>query len=164
MWSKPDGEDLLPAFMQSAMGFCAALAVFFGLPAVSACVLIWRYNQSFTLFPVSYMYTLETIFKNQNVFYLIHLIPAFAVRFFYGQRLKGGGAFAFAVFLSVAAVLLTYSPGALANLQTLKDIAFFIVAPPLLMAFFILRINKLLASGSLVILIFLGLLCAGFFK
>ena len=163
MWWKPDGEDLIPVFMQSAMGFCTALAVFFGLPAVTACVLIWHYHQSFTLLPVSYMYTLESIFRNQNVFYLMHLVPAFAVRFLYGQRMKAGGALALATFLFALALLLVYPAGALTDLRRLKNIAFFIMAPPLLMAFFILRIHKLLASGSLVILVFLGLLCAGFF-
>ena len=163
MWEKPDSEDLLPAFMQSAMGFCSALIVFFGLPAVTTCFLMRHYHLRYTLFPTWYTYTISSIFRDQNVFYLVHLVPAISVRFFY-QRLKVNGALVTAVFLSVMAVLLVYPVRSITNPQALKNIASFVMLPPLLMAFFILRIQRLRASGSLVIMFFLALLCVKFFQ
>ena len=164
MWEKPDSEDLLPAFMQDAMGFCAALIVFLGLPAVTTCFLMRYYRLRYTLFPVWYMYTLDSIIKSQNVLYLIHIVPAFALRLFYGARMKVSNALIVAAFLFTIAVFLLYPVRAIVNPQTLKNIAFFVMTPPLLMAFFILRIHRLRASGILVILFFLGLLCVKYFK
>ena len=164
MWKKPDSEDLLPVFMQNAMGFLKALAVFFGLPAITACVLMRHNYADYTQFPALYMLTLDSIFKSQNIFYLIHIVPAIAVRFFYGQKFKAGSAFLIAMFLFGMAVLSLYPISSVLNPQILKNIASFIMAPPLLMAFFILRIHRLLASGSAVILVFMGLLCVNFFR
>jgi hypothetical protein len=164
MWTKPDSEELLPTFMQSAMGFFNALAVFFGLPAITACALM-RYNHvDYTYFPAWYMYALNSIFKDQNVFYLMHLVPAMAMRFICGKKLKAGNSLLLAAFLFAIALVLLYPVSSVLNPRILKSIAVFIMVPPLLMTFFILRIHRLLTSGSIVIVIFLGLLCMKFLK
>ena len=163
MTGKPDGEDLLPTFMQSTMDFFKALAVFLGLPAITACLLMRHYHAGYAHFPLWYMSVIESVFKRQNALYLIQIVPAAAVRYFFEKRLKVGEALVVAASLFVVAVLSVYPGRALLNPQTLKNIVYFIMTPPLLTAFFILRINRLSVSGSLVILFFVVMLCAGFF-
>ena len=163
MWEKPDSEKLLPDFMQNAMGFCAALAVFFGLPAITTCLLMRLHHLRYTLFPLWYMHTLDTIFTKLNVFYLIHLVPAIVVRYFFKTRLKVSEALIMAFLLSVLAVLLIYPGKSIVNPRMLKNIAVFTVPPPLLMAFFILRIHKLRTWGSIVIMFYIGILCGTIF-
>jgi len=164
MMGKPYGDELIPVFMQDAMGFFSSLVVFFGLPAITTCFLMWHHQLIYTLFPLWYMYVVDSIFKNQNVFYLMQIVPAAAVRCFFRERLQEGGALMVAAFLFATAVLLVYPVESISSLRALRNIALFIMAPPLLMSFFILRIHRLSVSGGLVILFFVGLLCRGFFR
>jgi len=162
IWRKPENAHLLPEFMQEAMDALRSLAVYFGLPAVTAFFLLSYGGESFKSLPRYYIYALAIIFKRQHIFYLIHLIPALIVRYVFAKRFKILWALTAAVSFNVAAFLILYPAAPFPNIKMLKDIAIYVSVCPCLMTYFTLRINRLRFSGACVIAVFLGLLCWGF--
>jgi lysylphosphatidylglycerol synthetase-like protein (DUF2156 family) len=164
-WEKPDSEDLMPEFMREATDFFKASVLYFGLPMITAALLL-RYNkQAFRFLPFYYARTLQALFKSQHGFYLLHLLPALAVRYlFYGVRLRVKEAFVVSVIVDLLAIVLIYPVRSLLNPEILKNVYLYAALCPLLMAFFTLRIDRLRYSGGVVIVIFIGILCWGFCK
>ncbi|MDR1873750.1 MAG: hypothetical protein LBQ90_01875 [Synergistaceae bacterium] len=158
MWARPDSEDLLPYFMQEATGFFKALALYFGIPVLTTCMLLYHQGVSFSLTPVWYGHTLRSIFTSQNLFYLIHLIPALGMRFFARRRFEVNGALVTALLLDLLALLVVYPVRSIRNPANLKNILMFISPAPVLMVFFTLRMYRLRISGGIVIVVFLALL------
>jgi hypothetical protein len=161
---KPDSEELVPDFMQEAMNAFKASFVYFGLPALAACLLLRDGRQPFTLFPSYYAYVLTTIFARQNIFYLLHLGPALILRYLIrGARLGVKGSLLASASIDLFALVIEYPVAALLTPEVLKDIYIYSAVWPLLMTFFTLRIHRLRLSGGVVIVIFIGLLCWRFF-
>lgn len=160
MWNKPDSEDLLPAFMQEAMGFFKATAICFGIPVVAACSLLYHNGVSFA-FIVSYsVYVLNKVFFELNSFYLIHLSAALLFRFvLHKKRFPIRAACAVTVIIDLLAIMLIYPPRSILTPQLLKNILLFVAVWPSLMVFFILRIHRLYVSGGIVIVVFFCFLC-----
>ena len=164
MWKKPDSEDLVPDFMQEAMDLFRASVVYFGTPVLAAYFLLRYHGLPFSRLPVYYLRVLSSIFGNQNLFYLLHLVPALGVRYLVsGVRLGVKGAFFIALLFDFLALLIVYPASSLLNFAVLKNICLYVALCPSLMAFFTLRIQRLHFSGGVVICIFLGLLVRGFF-
>jgi hypothetical protein len=158
VWDKPDSEELLPYFMQETTGFFRAMILYFGLPALTTCMLLYYHRVSFSLIFLWYGHTLNSIFTSQNLFYLIHLVPALAARFIYGRRFTVKTAFMAALLLDLLALPITYPVRSLLTPAIRKNIFLFASLPPLLMAFFTLRIYRLRIAGGIVIVVFLGML------
>ncbi|MDR1730653.1 MAG: hypothetical protein LBR61_01025 [Synergistaceae bacterium] len=164
MWTKPDEEDLLPLFMQETMGLCKAVAVYFGIPLLTAAMLLHAQGRSLRFLLPWYGQVLRSIFTSQNLFYLLHVGPAMIMRFVSGKRFSGKTAVTVALCFDLLAILIVYPVRPIVqNPSLLKNIFLFAAIPPLLTAFCTLRINRLQISGGLVILVFLGLLCQKFF-
>jgi hypothetical protein len=155
----------MPDFMREAMGFFKALILYLGLPMITAALLL-RYNkQGFRALPFYYAQTLQALFKSQNGFYLLHLLPALVVRYlFYGARLGVKEAFFVSAIVDFLAIALIYPIQSLLNLEILKNIYLYSALCPFLMAFFTLRIDRLRYAGAVAIVIFIGLLCWGLCK
>ncbi|MDR3265614.1 MAG: hypothetical protein LBT15_06360 [Synergistaceae bacterium] len=158
MWEKPDSEDLLPLFMHETTGFFRAMAVYFGIPVLLTVMLLRYYGVTYSLILPWYVSTLYSIFTSQNVFYIIHMAPACAIRVFLGKRLAMKTAFLTALLLDMLALLIVHPVHALMTRHLLRNILIFAALSPVLMTFFTLRIQHLRISGGIVIAVFLGLL------
>ncbi|MDR2180088.1 MAG: hypothetical protein LBP21_07245 [Synergistaceae bacterium] len=161
---KPHSEDLVPDFMQEAMDLFRALFVYFGLPGLTACLLLRYQQRSWTLLPTYYFYVLATIFTRQSLFYLLHLGPALVLRYLvYGARFGVKGSLFIAVSLDFLSLLIVYPVHSLLNFEVLKNIYTYAALCPLSMTFFTLRIPRLRFLGGVVLALFIGLLCWNFF-
>jgi hypothetical protein len=157
---KPDGEDLIPDFMQEAMDLFKALFVYFGLPALTAYLLLRYHKRPLTLLPSFYLHTLTAVFTRQSLFYLLHLGPALVFRYLIcGTRWGIKGSLLMSVVINFLSILVFCPAPSLLNVEILKNIYAYTALCPLLMTFFTLRIPRLRFLGGVVITIFIGLLC-----
>jgi hypothetical protein len=162
---KPDGEDLIPDFMEEAMDLFKALFVYFGLPLLTAYFLLRYHKQPLTLFPSFYLYALDTVFTRQSLFYLLHLGPALVLRYLIcGTRLGIKGSLLASVSIDFLSIAVVYPALSLLKVEMLKNIYLYAALCPLLMTFFTLRIPRLRFLGGVVLAIFMGLLCWNFFS
>ena len=159
---KPESEELLPEFMQEALDALRALAIYFGLPALTAFFLLRDSGAPFRSMWRYYALVLTILFKRQHVFYLLQLAPALLARYALAKRFRRSWALAASVSLNVMAFLVLFPFAPFPGFDTLKDIAIYLSVCPCLMTYFTLRINRVRLSGASVLAVFLGLLCWGF--
>ena len=160
--NKPESKTFLPEFMQETLDAFRALAIYFGLPVLTAFFLLRHGGEPFRSLPHYYLLTLTVLIKRLHIFYLLHLVPALIVRYIFAKRLKKRWALAVAMLLSVVALLILFPAIPFPNFKTLKDVMIYASACPCLMAYFTLRINRVRFSGAFVLAVFMGLLCWGF--